>query len=92
MLMINEGRAGYLGMGCEDRGGLNSLQYIIDLLGPFREIWEYARNSQGILRGKMCQSMETLFVPSRTVLLGARTVVSVLQLVSHIYSIKPNSC
>ena len=43
ILMVNGGRAGYLGMGCEDRGGQNISPYIIDLLGPFREIWKYAR-------------------------------------------------
>ena len=52
MLMVNEGRAGYLGMGCEDRGGQNILQYIIDRLGPFREIWEYARKLSGNSQGK----------------------------------------
>ena len=36
--MVNGGQVGYLGMGCEDRGGQNILPYIIDLLGPFREI------------------------------------------------------
>ena len=50
--MVNGGRAGYLGMGCEDGGGQNILPYIIDLLGPFREIWEYARKHSGISQGK----------------------------------------
>ena len=50
--MVNGGRAGYLGMGCEDRGGQNILPIIIDLLGPFREIWEYARKLSGNSQGK----------------------------------------
>ena len=33
------------------------LPYIIDLLGPFREIWEYAREFSG---EKMCQSVGIL--------------------------------
>ena len=45
--MVNGGRAGYLGMECEDRGGQNILTYIIDLLGPVSEIWEYARKLSG---------------------------------------------
>ena len=42
----------YFGMGCEDRGGQNILPYIIDLLGPFRQIWEYARKLSGNSQGK----------------------------------------
>ena len=90
--MVNGGRAGYLGMGCEDRGGQNILSYIIDLLGPFREIWEYARKLSGNSQEKKCASV---WKPSSFPLVrfyGAWTVLSVLQLVSHIYSIKPNSC
>ena len=57
--MVNGGRAGYMGGGGgggggEDRGGQNILPYIIDLLGPFREIWEYARKLSGNSQGKKC--------------------------------------
>ena len=71
---------------------LNILPYIIDLLGPFREIWEYARKLSGNSQEKKCARV---WKPSSFPLVpfyGARTVLSVLQLVSHIYSIKPNSC
>ena len=87
--MVNGGRVGYLGMGCEDRGGQNSLPCIIDLLGPFREICQETLRE---FSGKKCARV---WKPSSFPLLqiyGARTVLSVLQLVSHIYSIKPNSC
>ena len=90
--MVNGGRAVYLGTGYEDQGGQNILPYIIDLLGPFREIWEYARklsgNSQGKKRARVWKPSSFPLVP----FYGARTALSMLQLVSHIYSIKPNSC
>ena len=47
--MVNGGQAGYMGMGW---GGQNILPYIIDLLGPFREIWEYAKEISGNYQGK----------------------------------------
>ena len=90
--MVNGGRAGYLGMECEDRGGQNILPYVIDLLGPFGEIWEYARKLPGNSQGEKCARV---WKPSSFPLAqfyGVRTVLSVLQLVSHIYSIKANSC
>ena len=74
-------------------GGQNILPYIIDLLGPFREIWEYAREISGNSQGeKMCQSVGILLEFPLVQFYGAGTVWSVLQLVSHIYSNKPNCC
>ena len=40
--MVNGGRAGYSGMGCEDRGGHNILPYIIDLLGSSQRSLSYS--------------------------------------------------
>ena len=67
-------------------GGQNILPYIIDLLGPFREIWEYTREFSG---KKMCQSVGILLEFTLVQFYGAGMVWSVLQLVSHIYSNKP---
>ena len=58
--MVNGGRAGYFGMGCEDRGSQNILPYIIDLFGPFREILEYARKTLGNSQGKNVLECGTL--------------------------------
>ena len=82
--MVNGGRAGYLGMGCEDRGGQNILPYIIDLLGPSGKYENMPGNSQGILREKMYQSMENLFVPSRTVLWCTNGVVRAAISIPHL--------
>ena len=74
-------------------GGQNISPYIIDLLGPFREIWEYAREISGNSQGeKMCQSVGILSEFPLVQFYGAGTVWSVLQLVSHIHSNKPNCC
>ena len=72
------------------RGGQNILLYII--LGPFREIWEYIREILGNSQGKMFQSVGAILASPLVQFHGAVTVWSVLQLVSHIYSIKPTCC
>ena len=70
-------------------GGQNILPQIIDLLDPFREIWECAREFPG---KKLCQSVGTLLEFPLVQFYGAWTVWSVLQLVSHIYNNKPTFC
>ena len=43
--MVNGGRADYMGMGCEEAKIFYHI--FLDLLNPFGEIWEYAREISG---------------------------------------------
>ena len=84
--MVNGGPDGYMGCGVRRP---KHFTYITDLLGPFREIWEYAKEFSG---EKMCQSVGILLESTFVQFYGAGMVSSVLQLVSHIYSNKPTCC
>ena len=78
--MVNRGRVGYMGMGCEEAN--NEYCSIYYRSTRYENI---PGKYQRIIRKKLCQSVGTLLAFSLEQFYSAGTVWSLLQLVSHIY-------